>query len=624
MNKKKATGFITLFIFLVASLVLTGWTFDITPFISFTANMTAMNPLTAVCFLAISVWLFIQNRDVAGRGSRPIQLSIAVFISAVGIIKLCEYAHWHTVQIDQYLFADRLKNRFRHNAVAPTTALLFTVTGILLLNANKKSRISSAVHDVLIVGAFLLSYLGTIGYIYSLEPFYRIGPFVPMALNTSACFIATLYALFLVLGKGNIYSVLSANEMGGKLARKAIPFMLLIPPAFGYLRLILQRANFYNTEYGVALDTAFIVVVVLLLVYFYAKALNKNDLERKHAESEIIQNEEKYRSLIFALKEGVVYFDKNGTILFYNNSLCTVLGYEINELIGKNVVEVFSIEENKANTYKKLQDRVSGVGEDYETQLRHKDGHKVWVQVTARQIKVDGVPMAFFSTLTDITERKKNEEDIEAFSASAAHDLNAPLARIEMLADYLLAHSAVPFEGEDKEFMEGILKTSADLRMLLKDLLDFSRVGSEKIVKQPINMQDMVVEVVENNRHLNPSVSVRIEELPIAQGEPSAVKQVWTNLLSNAIKYSSKKEDALVIIGAAEMEGRQVYYVNDNGAGFDMADAYKLFAPFKRLHSDFEGNGLGLPIVKRIVEKHGGRIWAESEAGEGATFYFHL
>ncbi len=522
------------------------------------------------------------------------------------------------------LFPEKLDLLLIPNSMAQTTALLFTLAGILLLNSYSNKKANRIVNDVLLIIAFLISYLGVIGYIYSLESFYRIGPFKPMALNTSISFMLLFVSLFLTLPAGYLNGIFFSKLIGGKLVRKAIPLILLIPPVYGYSHLIIQRAQIYKMEYVIALDTGLIVLVVLLVMFYYAGVLNRNDFVRKVAEQAVAKNEEKFRSLVFALKEGIIYFNKDGKILFYNPGMAEMTGYSLHELIGRNIVDTFSPDEHKIVSLQLMNDVFSGIAEEFESVIIHKDGTKLKVFITAKPIDIDknGKPTSFLSTVNDITERKKREEDIEAFSASAAHDLNAPLSRIEGLTGIILQSAKDRLNKDDTECLEIVLKTTMDMRQLLKDLLIFYRMGIDKINKAPVDMNKMVNEVISNASA--PQTKFHVANLPDCFGEKATLKQVWTNLVLNAIKYSSKNEHPEVTIGCFEEHGKTVYFVKDNGVGFDMAEFPKLFAPFKRLHTDFEGNGLGLPIVKRIVEKHGGKIWAESEVQKGATFYFTL
>ncbi len=166
------------------------------------------------------------------------------------------------------------------------------------------------------------------------------------------------------------------------------------------------------------------------------------------------------------------------------------------------------------------------------------------------------------------------------------------------------------------------------MNQLIDDLLRFSRLVRQPLSKRPVNIPALVREVVEelSKERAERHIELNIGDLPDCVGDPSLLKQVFVNLLSNAFKYTSRKEKATVEVGCQQREGETIYFVRDNGAGFDMQYAGKLFGVFQRLHSpdEFEGTGVGLSIVQRIIQRHGGRIWAEAEVDKGATFNFSL
>ena len=218
-------------------------------------------------------------------------------------------------------------------------------------------------------------------------------------------------------------------------------------------------------------------------------------------------------------------------------------------------------------------------------------------------------------------------KELESFSYSVSHDLRAPLRSIIGYSK-ILAEDFSDKLGEDGSKLVTIVQQNS-LRMnnLIDDLLEFSKLGRKQLVKSQVDMVPMVNHVVEMlNTSMPNNARLEIDELMPAFGDPSLLTQVWTNLISNAIKYSSKKPDPKIEISSNTDEREIVYCVKDNGSGFDMEYADKLFNVFQRLHSvaEFEGTGVGLALVHKIVTRHGGRVWTESQKGIGATFYFSL
>lgn len=249
----------------------------------------------------------------------------------------------------------------------------------------------------------------------------------------------------------------------------------------------------------------------------------------------------------------------------------------------------------------------------------------------------------------DITERKKAEEtirtlnkqlaenldklefankELESFSYSVSHDLRAPLRAINGYAQILNEDFSNDLNAEAKRHLETISKNSKKMSTLIDDLLAFSRLGQKEITRDSVSMEDIVNTVIQDLGNLSGVEKniFKIGNLPSVKGDGALLKQVWINLISNACKYSKYKSSPIIEIGSNKTDDFFTFHVKDNGVGFDMKYYNKLFGIFQRLHSEneFEGTGVGLAIVQRIVNRHGGKVWAEAKVNEGATFYFTI
>ena len=219
-------------------------------------------------------------------------------------------------------------------------------------------------------------------------------------------------------------------------------------------------------------------------------------------------------------------------------------------------------------------------------------------------------------------------KELEAFSYSISHDLRNPLNAIIGFSQLLTECYGHSMDLKAQQMLRQISQTGERMEQLITDLLRLSRLGRQELAKECVNTVSLVRQIIEDLQvdQLNSRIEIRIEELPDCFADPSLLRQVFVNLLSNAVKFTRKKKKPIVRVGYRRLEGEHLYVVQDNGVGFDTKYADRLFGPFQRLHggNDFEGTGVGLSIVKRIVSRHGGRIWAEAEVGLGATFYFTL
>lgn len=223
---------------------------------------------------------------------------------------------------------------------------------------------------------------------------------------------------------------------------------------------------------------------------------------------------------------------------------------------------------------------------------------------------------------------KQANQDLEAFSRTVSHDLKTPLNGIIGFSDYLITDNESNINEDSIEYLKFIKQSAWDMSNLIQDLLQFSRSGLVDLEQEPVNLSHIANEVIETIllRDIFRKVKITIEPDIHAKADPKMIRVVLDNLLGNAFKYSGLKADAEIEFGKKDYYGQDLFYVKDNGAGFDMKLAEKLFQPFQRFHSaqQFKGTGVGLSTVQRIVEKHGGQIWAESEVGIGSTFFFTL
>jgi PAS domain S-box-containing protein len=285
---------------------------------------------------------------------------------------------------------------------------------------------------------------------------------------------------------------------------------------------------------------------------------------------------------------------------------------------------------------------------DYEIEQQAGGEARRHVVVNARPMTLpDSSDATALLTVSDLTVRKRAEEqvlelnrqlsgkvalvsevnrELEAFSYSVSHDLRAPLRHIAGFSDKLRSQ----LEGDDKlrHYCEVIADSARQMSTLIEDLLSYSRLGRHALRLQPVDMQTLVDETrstltteVEDRR-----ITWRVVPLPVVIADASLLRLVWQNLLDNAIKYSAGKEEAVIEVGVEENDAERVFWVRDNGAGFDMKYVDKLFGVFQRLHkaSAFAGTGIGLASIRRIIARHGGRTWAEGKPDNGATFYFSL
>jgi len=362
---------------------------------------------------------------------------------------------------------------------------------------------------------------------------------------------------------------------------------------------------------------------------------------------------ERYRATFDNAPVGIMHADLKRWITQVNPKLCQILGYTEEELVGKQVDEVIHPDYRGRDGHHYTEDRLAAKALSYalpqERQYLRKDGSAIWVKRTISLVRdTNGAPLYFVRIIEDITERRHADDQIrtlnkeleqratqlevsnkelESFSYSVSHDLRSPLRAISGYTRMLEEDYGACLDADGKQYLSVLHKEAGRMAALIDDLLAFSRLGREHLKSAAIDMMVLVQEVVTELRPAPVAATqIEVESLPPASGDRASLRQVWVNLIGNAIKYSSKCDQPRVRISGENLQGETVYRVEDNGAGFDMRYYKKLFGVFQRLHSfeEFAGTGIGLAIVHRVVTRHRGRVWAESEPGRGAIFYFSL
>jgi two-component system sensor histidine kinase/response regulator len=247
--------------------------------------------------------------------------------------------------------------------------------------------------------------------------------------------------------------------------------------------------------------------------------------------------------------------------------------------------------------------------------------------LAVRQLRLDKATLERHVRERTLELEAANRE-LEAFAHSVSHDLRAPLRHVESYMKIALAEFSSQIPAEAQGLLNQSLASARRMSQLIEDLLRLSRFGTQPLAKSRVHVAALVKEALDELRkdQGNRRMEIRVGELTDCTGDPSLLKQVFFNLLSNAVKFTRQREKALIEVDAYREPGQTVYWIRDNGVGFDMKYAEKLFGVFERLHpaSEFEGTGVGLSLVQRIIQRHGGRIWAEAEVNQGAKFSFSL
>jgi PAS domain S-box-containing protein len=385
--------------------------------------------------------------------------------------------------------------------------------------------------------------------------------------------------------------------------------------------------------------------------------VSRDMTERKRHEEALRKSDQRTRSILETALDAIVVMDSEGTVQEWNPAAERMFGYLREKAVGGKLADLIIPPYLREHFWRGLaQHVVDGTGpmlnQRCETVASRLDGTEFPIEVAVTKTEQDGGSV-FTGYISDITERKRAEEEVkqlnaqleqrvrkrtqqlesankelEAFSYSVSHDLRAPLRHINGFIEILQSTTAGQLDEESRGYLKTIAESARQMGKLIDDLLAFSRMGRTELRRVPVKLNNLLAEALRELRPESAGRDVRwtIGELPEVEGDPTMLRQVFINLVANALKYSRRRPTSEIEITASETDDEHIIAVHDNGVGFDNAYAHKLFGVFQRLHPahEFEGTGIGLAIVRRVIARHGGRSWAEGMVDRGATLYFSL
>jgi len=356
-------------------------------------------------------------------------------------------------------------------------------------------------------------------------------------------------------------------------------------------------------------------------------------------------NLENYHHLVETISDyAILFLDPTGKIASWNPGAERIKGYSAKEIIGQHFSIFYSKEDQESKRPDKelVVAREKGRYEEEGWRIK-KNGDKFWASVIITPTRDSEGRILGYSKITrDITEKRKHEEalqqktrelatlneELEAFSFSVSHDLRAPLRGIDGFCQALLEDYSEKLDDQGKTYLEYVRQGTQKMGRLIDDLLNLSRYSRREMNMTTINLSKMAKDMIARIEREEPNEKRDVTIQPDMQtkGDEGLISAALENLVRNAWKFTKKSSQPKIEIGAEKQEGKNVFYVRDNGAGFDMKYYDKLFGVFQRLHSEseYEGTGVGLATVRRIINRHGGKIWATSQVGQGTTFWFSL
>lgn len=615
----------------IAALVLVGWHFGIAPLRTGLIGGMLMRPNAAAALILAGAALVVRRRVTAR--------ALSAVVLLIGALSLIEYASGRHM-IAGLLFGDSPLGV----QMSIRAALGFTFAGLggLLIANNTAAQVCGG-------AAGYLGFAGVVARLYGAQ----FKPDSPLASSTAI--LLTVWSIgFLARTSDNGPIALLLSRGGwGKSVRLMVLVSLAAPVALGVLCLAGTDAGWFDSTFGLALvvtSAAFTMVFLTVRMVWRVR-----------------QSETLYRTIVETSQEGIFTIDENLRITFTNEHFAAMLGYHVAELLG--IQSTLLVHEDNAEAVRQriTEHRRGSATTHTDLRLLRRDGTVMYAICSASTIRISGAGDGLLIMAVDITDRVAAEstlrrtheilaarvqslegveaerdaqstgfalqreelealalrlsaatQEIESFSYSVSHDLRAPLRAIDGFSRELQFSYEEHLDDRGKQYLGRIRAATQRMSQLIDDLLDLSRLARKPLRRAHVDVTVLARAVAAETN----GARVDVEQGLTAEADPALLQMLLANLIGNAVKFSARRDDPRIEIFSA---GDGAIAIRDNGTGFDMQYVDKIFAPFQRLHSsEFEGTGIGLAIVQRIVHRHGGTIRAESAPGQGATFFFTL
>ncbi|HEV8201180.1 MAG TPA: ATP-binding protein [Candidatus Polarisedimenticolia bacterium] len=625
---------------LAAVVVLAGWAFDRPAWRGQIGGGLPMMPSTACTVLLASGALLLLRREQKD-SRRHVGRLLAVLVLIAGAWGLCQPAG-APGNLDHLVFGRLLhaSGAPAHWAMAMGSAFSFVLLGTALLGLDDERLRRAMPPLALSVAGIALMVL--IAAAYGVHRDAAAGP-IPMSVLSAAALLALSAGVVAARPERQPLAILACPGPGGVLARRLVPLSLLGLPILGWLRIAGERLGLYDHTFGIALLIVAAAAVVCAVVTGTAVRLETSEDARRAAEATLRAQRSQLQAIFDNTSYVMFLKDLEGRYLVVNREFERVTGWSRQTAVGRTVFDLLPREAAAPIWDKERSAFEAGTSLTFEAVSSPLgDGPHTWLITVCPLRDADGAPTALCGIVHDISERKRHEEDLrrardeaqaanrelEAFAYSVSHDLRAPLRHIGGFVDLLERHARAALDDTGRRHLGRIADAARRMGNLIDDLLSFSRMGRTELRRAEVDLAALVEEV---RREVTTGIPDRritfdIGPLPAVHGDPAMLRVVLTNLLSNAVKYTAPRAEARIEIRALQAAGETTILVRDNGVGFDPRYASRLFGVFQRLHrqEEFEGTGIGLANVQRIVARHGGRTWAEAAPDRGATFHFTL
>lgn len=638
---------------LIGGTVLVSWLLDLRTVEGGPSSLTPMKPNAAVALLLAAAALWLLRPVDAGPRRRLAGQVLAVAVVAIGAATLLEYVTGVQLGIDQLLFHDSSTpvGAAPAGRMGANSALALVLAGCALLVLDVSPRRFLPPAELLAVAAGSIALLRFTEYLYGVgNDEGSVGRWLnPMALNASIAFMVLAAGLLTARPYRGVVGMATGPSPGGLTVRRLILPLVAGAILVGWLGVEGVHRGLFTVAVGNSLLAVGGVLAASVLIVAVATSLDRVDAARRETSAELD------RFFDVALNP-LCITDFQGHLRRANPAFVDTLGYT-QEALGSTSALDLVHPDDLGLTADAVECAAAGHADKVELRVRRLDGSYRWLQWSFIGDPENGL---IYAAGRDVTEQRRSEaeiaeaqrqlrlaneeleerveqrtaelvaanEELESFAYSVSHDLQQPLRAVRGFSEALLEDYEPQLDETASDYLRRSRDAADRMGELIAGLLKLSRISRVELDREPVDLSALAAEVDAELRLANPDRSVAFTAAPglTAEGDPKLLRVVLANLLGNAWKFSAPRTQAIVELGATASHGPTTYFVRDNGVGFDPVHADRLFAPFQRFHpaSEFSGDGIGLATVRQIVQRHGGRVWAESAIGSGTTISFTL
>ena len=647
----------------LAIAALIGWWLGVPALRGLGGSRFQMNPVTALGHLTLAgiVWWWGLS-DRPGPVQRVARVAGAALVLVGAYQTLALLTGW-VPRLDLFMFRGQVLDAVVRGgagvSIETSTSFALLGLGLVLVGKGLGSLRGVAPWEVPVLLGCLVAFFSLVRYAYASFPWsVEVAAYFPMAPNTALAFLAASIALLATLPGGVVAARFGGSSVSSTALRRLMAGTVVALTVGGALRVEAERRGIMGATFGTSLLATVGVLVAGLLLWRQTARLEEAEVDLRSLLAARQASETIARALFDLAPEGLLLVDDEGRIRRGNEEMETLTGYRLDELVGRTVESLVPERwrQHHAAHRRGFMEKPArrAMGNRGELGVLRKDGEEVAVEIALAPLEQFGDPQVIVA-FKDVTHRQAMRRDLEdrarlledtnrelkAFSYSVSHDLRAPLRGIHGFCQILVEDYGDSLPREAQRYLGVVQESSVKMGLLIDNLLDFARLGQAPLRRRRVCLSELVRASfqeclsssagagagTEQGTEPPRKAELEVGALPECQADPALLKQAVFNLISNAVKFSRDVERPVVEVGCTEDEtGTPVYFVRDNGVGFDPRYADKLFGVFQRLHRDeeFEGTGVGLALAQRVIHRHHGRIWAESEPGKGATFYFTL